>query len=165
MVKESYFPNWEVDGADGPWRATPNFMVVVPTARHVVLHFGTTTAEWLGRSATVVGFVALAVVGYIAAGLTAFYAFRMVFRVFFRSPVPEARDLERVERRRGRRRLQPERGEHRLRQQLRVGDGREVDEARAALEPAQCDLEREPLRLACIVLIVAGIAGLKLTSS
>ena len=41
------------------------------------------------------GFVALAVVGYLAAGLTAFYAFRMVFRVFFRSPVPEARELER----------------------------------------------------------------------
>src|SRR4051794_14755624 len=40
------------------------------------------------------GFVALAVVGYLAAGLTAFYAFRMVFRVFFRAPVPEARELE-----------------------------------------------------------------------
>ena len=40
------------------------------------------------------GYVVLAVVGYIAAGLTAFYAFRMVFRVFFREPVPEARELE-----------------------------------------------------------------------
>ncbi len=40
------------------------------------------------------GFVVLAMVGYIAAGLTAFYAFRMVFRVFFRAPVPEARELE-----------------------------------------------------------------------
>jgi NADH-quinone oxidoreductase subunit L len=40
------------------------------------------------------GFVVLAVVGYIAAFLTAFYAFRMVFRVFFGDPVPEARELE-----------------------------------------------------------------------
>jgi NADH-quinone oxidoreductase subunit L len=40
------------------------------------------------------GFVVLGVVGYLAAGLTAFYAFRMVFRVFFRAPVPEARELE-----------------------------------------------------------------------
>jgi NADH-quinone oxidoreductase subunit L len=32
----------------------------------------------------------LAIVGYLGAGLTAFYAFRMVFRVFFREPVPEA---------------------------------------------------------------------------
>jgi NADH-quinone oxidoreductase subunit L len=40
------------------------------------------------------GYVVLAVVGYLAAFVTAFYAFRMVFRVFFRNPVPEARELE-----------------------------------------------------------------------
>jgi NADH-quinone oxidoreductase subunit L len=37
---------------------------------------------------------ALAIVGYLAAGMTAFYAFRMVFRVFFGEPVPEARELK-----------------------------------------------------------------------
>jgi len=36
----------------------------------------------------------LAVVGYVAALLTAFYAFRMVFRVFHGEPCPEARELE-----------------------------------------------------------------------
>jgi NADH-quinone oxidoreductase subunit L len=40
------------------------------------------------------GFVALAVIGYIAAFLTAFYAFRMVFRVFFGEPAAEALELE-----------------------------------------------------------------------
>jgi NADH-quinone oxidoreductase subunit L len=40
------------------------------------------------------GYVVLAVVGYVAALLTAFYAFRMVFRVFWGEPVPEARELE-----------------------------------------------------------------------
>ncbi len=40
------------------------------------------------------GFVVLAVLGYLAAFLTAFYAFRMVFRVFLGEPVPEARELE-----------------------------------------------------------------------
>jgi NADH-quinone oxidoreductase subunit L len=40
------------------------------------------------------GYVVLAVLGYIAAGLTAFYAFRMVFRVFFRTPVEEAKAVE-----------------------------------------------------------------------
>ena len=40
------------------------------------------------------GFVVMGVVGYLAAAITGFYAFRMVFRVFFRSPVPEARELE-----------------------------------------------------------------------
>ncbi len=40
------------------------------------------------------GFVVLAVAGYLAAGITAFYAFRMVFRVFYGDAVPEARELE-----------------------------------------------------------------------
>ena len=40
------------------------------------------------------GYVALGVLGYVAALLTAFYSFRMVFRVFFGPPVPEARELE-----------------------------------------------------------------------
>ena len=40
------------------------------------------------------GYAVLAVAGYVAAGLTAFYSFRMVFRVFFGDPVPEARELE-----------------------------------------------------------------------
>ncbi len=40
------------------------------------------------------GYVVLAVLGYVGAFLTAFYAFRMVFRVFYGEPVPEARELE-----------------------------------------------------------------------
>ena len=59
IVKTSYYPNWEVRRADGPWRATPNFMVVVPTERHVVVTYGTTTIEWVGRLLTVLGVVGL----------------------------------------------------------------------------------------------------------
>jgi hypothetical protein len=59
MVKTSYFPNWEASGADGPYRATPNFMVVVPTAKHVELTYGTTSAEWAGRVLTLVGLAGL----------------------------------------------------------------------------------------------------------
>src|SRR5439155_27167109 len=55
MVKTSYFPNWTASGADGPWRATPNFMVVVPTSHQVRLDYSTTTAEYLGRAGTVAG--------------------------------------------------------------------------------------------------------------
>jgi NADH-quinone oxidoreductase subunit L len=43
------------------------------------------------------GYVVLGVVGYIAALITAFYSFRMVFRVFYGDPVPEAASLERGE--------------------------------------------------------------------
>ena len=39
-------------------------------------------------------YTVLAIAGYVAALLTAFYAFRMVFRVFFGDPVDEARSLE-----------------------------------------------------------------------
>ena len=33
LVKVSYFPNWEADGAEGPYRIAPNLMVVVPTSQ------------------------------------------------------------------------------------------------------------------------------------
>jgi len=59
LIKTSYFPNWRAEGADGPWRATPNFMVVVPTDKRVRLEYGTTNAEWLGRAGTVAGLVGL----------------------------------------------------------------------------------------------------------
>jgi len=59
LVKTSYFPNWRAEGADGPWRATPNFMVVVPTAKNVRIEYRTTTAERLGRAGTVAGVLGL----------------------------------------------------------------------------------------------------------
>ena len=39
-------------------------------------------------------YTVLGVIGYVAALMTAFYAFRMVFRVFFGEPVEEASELE-----------------------------------------------------------------------
>jgi hypothetical protein len=59
MVKTSWYPNWTAEGADGPYRATPNFMVVVPTSKHVKLTFSTATVDWVGRALTVVGLVGL----------------------------------------------------------------------------------------------------------
>jgi NADH-quinone oxidoreductase subunit L len=40
------------------------------------------------------GYRIITILGFAAAFLTALYAFRMVFRVFFGDPVPEARELE-----------------------------------------------------------------------
>jgi hypothetical protein len=60
LVKTSDFPNWRASGANGPWRATPNFMVVVPTSRDVRLEYSTTTAENLGRAGTAAGLVGVA---------------------------------------------------------------------------------------------------------
>jgi hypothetical protein len=60
LVKASYFPNWKVDGADGPFRVTPNLMVVVPTSRHVHLHYGNTSVEYTAYVLTLLG-IALAI--------------------------------------------------------------------------------------------------------
>jgi hypothetical protein len=60
LVKVSYFPNWHASGADGPWRATPNLMVVVPTSHDVTLTYGRSSADYLGDFLTIVGVLALA---------------------------------------------------------------------------------------------------------
>jgi hypothetical protein len=61
LVKASYFPNWKASGAKGPYRAAPNQMVVVPTSRHVSLHYGYTPPDRLGYALTLLGIVALVV--------------------------------------------------------------------------------------------------------
>ena len=61
LVRTSYFPNWEVEGALGPWRATPNLMVVVPTDEEVRLSYGRTTVDVVAMLLTAVGLVALLV--------------------------------------------------------------------------------------------------------
>ncbi|GAC1539244.1 MAG: hypothetical protein NVS3B12_25280 [Acidimicrobiales bacterium] len=55
LVKTSYFPNWQATGANGPWRVTPNSMVVIPTGHHVELHYGYTPVDNGGRLLTLVG--------------------------------------------------------------------------------------------------------------
>ncbi len=59
VVKTSYFPAWHVSGAEGPWRAEPNLMVVVPTSRQVTLSYGSTPAGWAGLGLTLLGLVLL----------------------------------------------------------------------------------------------------------
>jgi hypothetical protein len=59
LVKVSYFPNWQASGATGPYRVTPNLMVVVPTAHDVVLRYGTSTADRAGEVLSVIGVICL----------------------------------------------------------------------------------------------------------
>jgi len=60
LVKVSYFPNWQATGATGPYRVTPNLMVVVPTSHSVTLHYGTSPAQRLGEGLTFFGLLGLA---------------------------------------------------------------------------------------------------------
>ncbi|MDX2343216.1 MAG: hypothetical protein QNL12_05525, partial [Acidimicrobiia bacterium] len=57
LVKTSYFPNWEATGADGPYRAAPSLMIVVPTAENVSLEFSRTWTENLGMALSLAAFV------------------------------------------------------------------------------------------------------------
>jgi hypothetical protein len=59
VVKTSYFPNWKIDGAKGPYRLAPNLMVVVPTEKDVTLSYGLTGVDWLGRFVTLLGIAGL----------------------------------------------------------------------------------------------------------
>ncbi|HQT99654.1 MAG TPA: hypothetical protein PLG60_04040, partial [Acidimicrobiales bacterium] len=52
LVKISYFPRWQARGASGPYRVSPNLMVVVPTSPHVTLVYGSTPALTLGNLVT-----------------------------------------------------------------------------------------------------------------
>ena len=62
MVKTSYFPNWKTKGAEGPWRATPNLMVVVPTEKEVTLEYGRSPVEIVSIFLTLVGLISLVVI-------------------------------------------------------------------------------------------------------
>jgi len=62
LVKVSYFPNWQASGATGPYRVTPNLMVVVPTSHNVILSYGATRANRAGQALSILGVVLLLVV-------------------------------------------------------------------------------------------------------
>ena len=62
LVRTSYFPNWSASGAEGPYRVTPNFMVVVPTGTEVRLSYGHSPVEWVALLITLGG---LAAVGWL----------------------------------------------------------------------------------------------------
>jgi 6-pyruvoyl-tetrahydropterin synthase related domain len=59
IVKVSWFPNWHVEGAKGPWMLSPGLMVVVPTQAQVRLYYGDTPVDLAGKALTVGGFGAL----------------------------------------------------------------------------------------------------------
>ena len=48
-------PTGRRTGPTGPWRITPNFMVVVPTSHTVTLHYARSGAEKVGIALSVVG--------------------------------------------------------------------------------------------------------------
>lgn len=58
LVKTSYFPNWVASGAKGPWRISPNLMVVIPTSHSVKLTYAHTPVGLFGDLVTFLSLVA-----------------------------------------------------------------------------------------------------------
>jgi hypothetical protein len=87
LVKVSYFPNWQASGATGPYRVTPNLMVVVPTSHSVVLRYGTSKAQRLGEVLSVIGLIALLVL-MVAPRLLTRGRHRKAFRTTAATPAP-----------------------------------------------------------------------------
>ena len=57
LVRLSYFPNWLAVGAEGPYRVSPAFMMVVPREEEVRLAYVDSNVEWIGRALTLLGLV------------------------------------------------------------------------------------------------------------
>ena len=55
VVRMSWYPTWQAQGADGPWRVAPNWMVVVPTSNDVVLQVESGAMETFASVVTVLG--------------------------------------------------------------------------------------------------------------
>ena len=66
LVKISYYPRWHVTGASGPFRVSPNLMVVVPTSTTVSLIYGSSPAVGFGNLITDVTAATGLAVGVIA---------------------------------------------------------------------------------------------------
>ena len=89
-----------MDRMGGFRRAMP-FTFITFTIGALALAGFPLTAGWFSKDEILAytlnrggGFVVLGIAGYLGAALTAFYAFRMVFRVFGGEPVPEAKELK-----------------------------------------------------------------------
>ncbi|HUZ42625.1 MAG TPA: hypothetical protein VMU68_14690 [Acidimicrobiales bacterium] len=52
LVKISYFPRWHAIGATGPYRVSPNLMVVIPTSKNVSMVYGSTSMLTFGNIVT-----------------------------------------------------------------------------------------------------------------
>ena len=61
LVRMSYFPNWKVENAEGPFRVAPNMMVVIPTSNEVRLHYGYSFIDFFAYFMTFLGVATMAV--------------------------------------------------------------------------------------------------------
>ena len=59
IIKMSYFPNWEVDGADKIYLVSPAFMMVYPQQNSIRIHYGRTYSDILGIIFTAIAIISV----------------------------------------------------------------------------------------------------------
>jgi 6-pyruvoyl-tetrahydropterin synthase related domain len=64
LVRISAFPNWVANGAKGPYRSTPNFMVVIPTKNQVTLSYARSSSERVGLVLSALSMIGLIIVAF-----------------------------------------------------------------------------------------------------
>jgi len=57
IISISYYPNWQVKGADKIYLVSPSFMLVYPNSNEVTLYYGMTGTDYLAILLSVAGFV------------------------------------------------------------------------------------------------------------
>lgn len=55
LIKVSYHPNWQVEGADQIYLVSPSFMLVYPNQENVRLYFGKTIYNYTGEALSLIG--------------------------------------------------------------------------------------------------------------
>jgi len=55
LVRVSYHPNWHVEGADRIYMASPSFMLIFPTQKHVRLYFAPSFPNYSGYTLSALG--------------------------------------------------------------------------------------------------------------
>ena len=90
LVKTSYFPNWKVKGAAGPYRVAPNLMAVVPFDTDIELTYGWTTVDLVAWALTALGVVGIGVLALLRAPTMRPFATRDV--AVYPGSIPEPDD-------------------------------------------------------------------------
>lgn len=55
LVKVPYFPNWQVEGADKIYLASPSFMLIFPEKENIRLYYGYAVSDYMGITLSLVG--------------------------------------------------------------------------------------------------------------
>ncbi|MFA6432053.1 MAG: hypothetical protein WCV91_06730, partial [Candidatus Margulisiibacteriota bacterium] len=66
LIKISYHPGWQVEGADKIYLVSPSFMLVYPTQKHVRLYFGKNAYNYVGEGSTFIGLLILLFSGILS---------------------------------------------------------------------------------------------------